>query len=110
MKTPRSKPETTMAAIARMEREIEETMETVARLSHKINNPLTSLMGRTQLMRRAGGQDPGVQRAADTIEEAGRRIADYIRELSILTREHHAELRELIRDERERQQRGEGSR
>lgn len=74
--------------LADLEASVSETMEAVARLCHQINNPLTSLMGRTQLMRRLGDQDPKVQKTADTIEESAQRIAEFVRELSNLARAH----------------------
>jgi len=65
----------------RLER-LAEMMRTLGVLSHKINNPLTSLMGRAQLLRRQAGADERVVKAAEVIEESARRIADYIRELA----------------------------
>jgi signal transduction histidine kinase len=51
-------------------------------LSHKINNPLTALLGRAQLLQAQRGCDPGVVKAAGVIEDASLRIADLIRELT----------------------------
>ena len=63
----------------------------LADLSHKINNPLTSLLGRAQLLRQRGNSDPYVVRAAEVIEECSRRIADHLREISALVKEHRSE-------------------
>jgi signal transduction histidine kinase len=63
----------------------------LADLSHKINNPLTSLLGRAQLLRQRGNSDPYVARAAEVIEECSRRIADHLREISALVKEHRAD-------------------
>jgi signal transduction histidine kinase len=63
----------------------------LADLSHKINNPLTSLLGRAQLLRQRGNSDPYVTRAAEVIEECSRRIADHLREISALVKEHRSD-------------------
>ena len=63
----------------------------LADLSHKINNPLTSLLGRAQLLRQRGSSDPYVARAAEVIEECSRRIADHLREISALVKEHRSD-------------------
>lgn len=65
----------------RLER-LAETMRTLSTLCHKINNPLTSLMGRAQLLRRYEGVDERVVKAAEVIEESARCIADDVRELA----------------------------
>jgi PAS domain S-box-containing protein len=64
-----------------------ELMLTLSALSHKINNPLTSLMGRAQILRMKQGTDPDVQKATEVIEESSRRIAEYIRELALVVKE-----------------------
>jgi len=53
-----------------------------ARMAHKINNPLTSLIGRAQLLRFVSGSEPQVERAATTIEESARRVAELVREFA----------------------------
>lgn len=63
----------------------------LADLSHKINNPLTSLLGRAQLLRQRSNTDPYVVRAAEVIEECSRRIADHLREITTLVREHRGD-------------------
>jgi signal transduction histidine kinase len=64
-----------------------EMLQALGVLSHKINNPLTSLMGRVQLLRVRKDTDPKTQKAAEVIEESARRIADHIRELANIVRE-----------------------
>jgi signal transduction histidine kinase len=64
-----------------------ELMKTLAVLSHKINNPLTSLLGRAQILQSKKSDDPHVCKAAEVIEESARRIAEYIRELAMVVRE-----------------------
>ena len=73
-----------------------EVMKTLAVLSHKINNPLTSLMGRAQILQMKKGTDPNVCKAAQVIEESARRIADYIRELAIVVKEGRTEALERV--------------
>lgn len=62
-------------------------------LGHKINNPLTSLMGRAQILRMNRDLDPQVLKAAQVIEEASERISLYIRELADLSKAGNAEAR-----------------
>jgi len=59
-----------------------EALKTLSVLSHKINNPLTALLGRAQILQAHKTNDPGVVKAAAVIEEASLRIADLIRELA----------------------------
>jgi len=74
----------------------------LADLSHKINNPLTSLLGRAQLLRQRGNTDPYVARAAEVIEECSRRIADHLREISSLVKEHRGDSQRMVtRSERD---------
>jgi signal transduction histidine kinase len=67
--------------------EMQKMLQELGVLSHKINNPLTSLMGRAQLLRVSKDTDPKTRKAAEVIEESAKRIADYIRELANLVRE-----------------------
>ncbi len=64
-----------------------ELLRTVGALSHKINNPLTALLGRAQILRARQDGDPVVTKAAKVIEEAALRIADLIRELGAVVKE-----------------------
>lgn len=59
-----------------------EVLKTLSVLSHKINNPLTALLGRAQILQVQKGNDPGVVKAAAVIEESSLRIAELIRELA----------------------------
>jgi len=59
-----------------------EVLKTLSVLSHKINNPLTALLGRAQILQVQKGNDPGVAKAAAVIEESSLRIAELIRELA----------------------------
>jgi len=59
-----------------------EVLKTLSVLSHKINNPLTALLGRAQMLQLHKGADPNVAKAAAVIEESSLRIAELIRELA----------------------------
>jgi nitrogen-specific signal transduction histidine kinase len=56
-------------------------MQTLRVLNHEINNPLTALLGRTQLLR-MNQTDPKVVKAATVIEESADRIADLMKKLA----------------------------
>jgi nitrogen fixation/metabolism regulation signal transduction histidine kinase len=74
-----------------------ELLKTLGVLSHKINNPLTSLMGRAQILRMKQETDPDVRKAAEVIEESAKRIAAYIRELAVVVKDGKEEaLRPLL--------------
>jgi signal transduction histidine kinase len=64
-----------------------EVLKTLSVLSHKINNPLTALLGRAQILQAQKSSEPGVAKAAAVIEDASLRIADLIRELAQVVRE-----------------------
>ncbi len=64
-----------------------EVLKTLSVLSHKINNPLTALLGRAQILQAQKTSDPSVVKAAAVIEEASLRIADLIRELAQVVRD-----------------------
>ena len=64
-----------------------EVLKTLAVLSHKINNPLTALLGRAQILRSRQGTDPHVVKASGVIEDASLRIAALIRELTEVVRD-----------------------
>ena len=85
---------------ARERREIEsmqKMMQKLGRLSHKINNPLTSLLGRAQLLRVSRVTDPKVGKAAAVIEESAKRIADYVRELANVVSEGREKVASRLR-------------
>ncbi len=64
-----------------------EVLKTLAVLSHKINNPLTALLGRAQILQAQKIDNPSVAKAASVIEESSLRIADLIRELTRIVKE-----------------------
>jgi len=74
----------------------DEVWDRLADLSHKINNPLTSLLGRAQLLRQRAGSDPYVARAAEVIEECSRRIADHLREISSLVKQQRGDAGRIV--------------
>lgn len=77
---------------------MDELFRAVRVLAHKINNPLTALVGRSQLLRMARPDDPDVRKAADTIEEASNRIAGLIRTLAAVAKSGSGEgLEEILR-------------
>jgi len=51
-------------------------------LCHRINNPLTTLIGRSQLLSMTAKDDPSLLKAAKAIGESSERIANYVRELA----------------------------
>jgi len=74
-----------------------EVLRTLSVLSHKINNPLTALLGRAQILQGLRGTDPNVAKAAAVIEESSLRIAELIRELARVVKEgRHGALDDLL--------------
>jgi signal transduction histidine kinase len=61
---------------------LQELFDALTKLCHKINNPLTALMGRAQILQLKAGTDPNVSKAAEVIEDSGKRLAALVRELS----------------------------
>jgi signal transduction histidine kinase len=61
---------------------LNEGLRALSVISHKINNPLTALLGRTQILRAKSQGNPTVEKAAQVVEESASRIADLARELS----------------------------
>jgi signal transduction histidine kinase len=82
-------------AEARVER-LHEVLKTLGVLSHKINNPLTALLGRAQLLRARADADPAVAKSAEVVEESARRVADLIRELATVAKEARADAVERV--------------
>ena len=82
-------------SIERVIGEQERSWDALAALSHKINNPMTSLIGRVQLLRQKSHSDPYVSRAVEVIEESSMRVVEYLREMAALVKQRRAELREL---------------
>lgn len=58
----------------------------LSRLCHQINNPLTSVMGRAQMlqMKVAQGGDEQLAKSTAVIEESAKRVADLVQELANL--------------------------
>jgi signal transduction histidine kinase len=89
--------------LARLEAEIQKVLDDqralwdrMATLTHKINNPLTSLIGRAQLLANRHREDEYVRHAAEVIEESSRRIADYVGEIAQMVREQRGETRRPV--------------
>lgn len=63
-------------------RSLEDSLRELSVISHNINNPLTALLGRAQILKATAKGDPHVEKAAHVIEESAARIAELARELS----------------------------
>lgn len=94
-----------VADVSQRTREIEErhrleklaeVLKTLGVLSHKINNPLTSLLGRAQILMVKQDLDPQVAKAAAVISESAARIAEMIRELALVVKEGRQEAVERL--------------
>ena len=67
----------------------------ISRLCHKINNPLTSIMGRAQMMQMkfaTGGVDEKTGKSVQVIEESAKRVAGLVQELANLICQGRKEL------------------
>ncbi len=71
---------------------LERLFQALGVLAHKINNPLTALMGRAQILQLKKGVDPHVSKAGEVIEDSAKRVASYVRELVQVVREGREEL------------------
>ena len=67
--------------------QLEDMFRSLGELSHKINNPLTAVLGRAQLLRAYPDTDPKILRAAEIIEESAGRIAQLVREVARISKE-----------------------
>jgi len=84
--------ETTMAEMVRDAgetaevdvRALGELFSTLSRLCHKINNPLTSIMGRAQMLQAKVKEDDGLGKSVGVIEESSKRVAGLIQEMANL--------------------------
>lgn len=65
--------------------ELETIFERQRKLCHNINNPLTAIMGRAQIVQLKEDCDPQMVKVVQVIEESAKRVASYVRELSDLT-------------------------
>lgn len=70
---------------------LDEGLRALSVISHKINNPLTALLGRAQILSAKAKGDPNLEKAALVIEESASRIADLARELSRTLRDYRQE-------------------
>lgn len=77
---------------------LSELFATLGTLSHKINNPLTALMGRAQILRMNHELDPQMDKMLDVIEDSTKRIADYTRELALVVERARTEILEDLRE------------
>jgi len=80
---------------------VSEILRTLSTLSHKINNPLTSLLGRVQLLKLGAEADPKTIKATGVIEESGYQIARLIKELGHVVKQGRREVEEGPGDPRE---------
>lgn len=64
-----------------------ERLRALGKMCHDINNPLTALMGRAQILKMRGDTDPHVKKAADTIEQSAKQVAELIRQLAHMVRQ-----------------------
>ena len=67
-----------------LQEELNTIFEEQRRLCHNINNPLTAIMGRAQILQLKQGNDPAVMKVVQVIEESAKRVASDVRELSDL--------------------------
>jgi signal transduction histidine kinase len=70
--------------VERIRVELNEILEAQRKLCHNINNPLTAIMGRSQILQLKQENDPQVIKVVQVIEESAKRVAGYVRELSDL--------------------------
>lgn len=66
--------------------QLDDIFRSLSELSHKINNPLTAVMGRAQLLRGYPDTAPKVLKTAEIIEESAARIAELVREVARLAK------------------------
>ena len=66
-------------------KQVEELLDQMSRMCHKINNPLTAVMGRAQMLQIKLDQPANAQteKAVRVIEESARRVAVYVEELAL---------------------------
>ena len=77
------------ARIAVYEARLDEMAELVARVRHEINNPLTGVLGQSQLLLREDLNEKARKRA-ETIENMAIRIRDVVAQLRLVQRPHRA--------------------
>ncbi len=82
--TPLEEPTSASAAddLSRLREQLSERFDELAGLCHNINNPLTSLLGRAQILKMKKGTDPQAAKAVEVILESATRITGLVRELA----------------------------
>ncbi len=61
---------------------LDDRFDNLAMFCHKINNPLTTLLGRSQILQLKAGADPKIGKAVNVIQESAQRIAGLVKEMS----------------------------
>ena len=74
-------------AIAERDARLAEIADVVARVRHEINNPLTGVIGQTQLLLRSD-LDDAARRRVQTIDQLATRIRDIVARLRDVQRPH----------------------
>ena len=77
------------AHVADCEARLEEMADLVARVRHEINNPLTGVLGQSQLLLREELSDRARKRAL-TIEDLAIRMRDIVAQLRLVQRPPHS--------------------
>ncbi len=72
--------------------QLDDIFRSLGELSHKINNPLTAVMGRAQLLRGYPDTNPKIVKAAAIIEESAGRIGQLVREVARISKEGREEV------------------
>jgi len=78
------------AALARVAR-LEDALRELSVASHKINNPITALLGRAQMLRGKSHADPLVEKSLHVIDESATRVAELAKEISKLLKDARRE-------------------
>jgi signal transduction histidine kinase len=77
------------AHVADYEARLDEIADLVARVRHEINNPLTGVLGQSQLLLREELSDRARKRA-ETIEDLAIRMRDIVAQLRLVQRPPHS--------------------
>jgi two-component system NtrC family sensor kinase len=75
--------------VADYEARLDEIADLVARVRHEINNPLTGVLGQSQLLLREELSDRARKRA-ETIEDLAIRMRDIVAQLRLVQRPPHS--------------------
>jgi len=81
---PRDAPTDTVVPVAVDAAALGELLTELARLCHRINNPLTAIMGRAQILRlkRGSADDEKLNRSVEVIEESAKRVAELVQQMA----------------------------